>query len=98
MHSGCSIRTSSPKWSAAPRINPSARAQSLREHIQGMATSDDVPEKARLLQEANDAVEDVRRIGHAVVSAFFDRDKPKERQALRVTCAADVERWGDRNR
>jgi len=68
-------------------------AQRLREQIQGMATSDDVPEKARLLQEANEAIDDVRRIGDAVVSAFFAREKAKDRQALRVICVADVEQW-----
>jgi len=70
-----------------------ATAQRLREQIQGMATSDDVPEKARLLKEANESIDDVRRVADAVVSAFFDRDKPKERQALRVMVAADAERW-----
>jgi len=70
-----------------------ATAQRLRERIQGMATSDDVPAKSRLLQEANEATDDVRRIGDAVVSAFFDRERPKERQALRVIYAGDVDRW-----
>ena len=70
-----------------------AEAQRLREQIQSMATSDDVPEKARLLREANDALHDVRRIGDLVVSAFFERDKPKDRQTLRAAYAGQVERW-----
>ncbi|MDP2321204.1 MAG: N-6 DNA methylase [Acidobacteriota bacterium] len=70
-----------------------ATAQRLREQIQGMATSDDVPEKTRLLQEANEAIDDVRRIGDAIVSAFFERDKLQDRHALRVKSAADVEHW-----
>ncbi|MEQ1907521.1 MAG: DNA methyltransferase [Vicinamibacterales bacterium] len=70
-----------------------AEAQSLREQIQGLATSDDVPEKARLLRDANDALHDVRQIGDLVVSAFFERDKPKDRQTLRAAYAGQIERW-----
>jgi hypothetical protein len=70
-----------------------AEAQSLRERIQSLATSDDVPEKARLLRDANDALHDVRHIGDLVVSAFFERDKPKDRQTLRAAYAGQVERW-----
>ncbi len=66
------------------------RAQRLREQIQGMATSDDVPAKARLLREANDALEEVRRIGDLVVSAFFEREKPKDRHTLRKLYAGQV--------
>ncbi len=66
------------------------RAQRLREQIQGMATSDDVPAKARLLREANDALEEVRRIGDLVVSAFFEREKPRERHTLRNLYAGQV--------
>lgn len=70
-------------------------AQRLREQIQAMATSDDVPAKARLLQEANEALEDVRRIGDLVASAFFEREKARDRQALRVKYGADVQTWLD---
>ena len=70
-----------------------AEAQAMRERIQSLATSDDVPEKARLLKEANDALHDVRHIGDLVVSAFFERDKPKDRQTLRAAYAGQVERW-----
>jgi len=70
-----------------------AEAQSLRERIQRLATSDDVPEKTRLLREANDALHDVRHIGDLVVSAFFERDKPKDRHLLRTKYAADVQAW-----
>lgn len=66
------------------------QAQLLREQIQGMATSDDVPTKARLLQEANEALEAVRRIGDLAVSAFFEREKPKERHSLRKLYAGEV--------
>lgn len=70
-----------------------AEAQALRERIQSLATSDDVPEKARLLRDANEALADVRSIGDLVVSAFFERDKPKDRHLLRTKYAADVQAW-----
>ncbi|MDO8795561.1 MAG: N-6 DNA methylase [Vicinamibacterales bacterium] len=70
-----------------------AEAQALREQIQRLATSDDVPEKARLLREANEALHDVRHIGDLVVSAFFERDKPSDRQTLRAAYAGQVEQW-----
>jgi hypothetical protein len=72
------------------RVN---EAQRLREQIQGMATSDDVPAKARLLQEADEALEDVRRIGDLVASAFFEREKPKDRNLLRTKYSAGVQSW-----
>ncbi|MDP1571934.1 MAG: N-6 DNA methylase [Vicinamibacterales bacterium] len=68
-------------------------AQALRERIQGLAASDDVPEKARLLREAEEALADVRLIGDLTVSAFFEREKPKDRQTLRVAYSGKVERW-----
>src|SRR5207249_8723811 len=60
-----------------------AEAQRLREQIHGLATSDDVPRKTELLRDAEDALEDVRIIGDLCVSAFFERDKPKDRKTLR---------------
>jgi hypothetical protein len=68
-------------------------AQRLREQIQSMATSDDVPEKARLLKGANEALDDVRRVGNLVLGAFFAADKPKDRKALRSLHASQVEQW-----
>jgi hypothetical protein len=70
-------------------------AQRLRQQIQGMATSDDVPEKSRLLREADEAIEDARRLGDLVVTAFFERDKPRARQAMRTFYAEHVQRWLD---
>jgi hypothetical protein len=70
-----------------------AEAQRLREQIQGLATSDDVPQKEHLLREAEDVLADVRLIGDVVISAFFERDKPKERQVLRAAYSAHVELW-----
>jgi hypothetical protein len=72
-----------------------AESQRLRERIQGMATSDDVPEKTRLLREADEAIEDVRRLGDLVLHAFFEREKLKARLALRTAHFAHVQRWID---
>lgn len=66
-------------------------AQRLREQIQGLATSDDVPAKEHLLRDAEGALADVRLIGDLVVSAFFERDKHRERQTLRAAYAGQVE-------
>lgn len=70
-----------------------AEAQSLRVRIQEMGASDDVPEKARLLRDADEAVAEVRLIGDVVVSAFFEREKAKERETLRVAYAGKIEAW-----
>ena len=67
------------------------QAHGLREQIQGMATSDDVPAKARLLKEANEALDDVRHIGDMVVSAFFDCEKKRDRHLLRAKYSAEVQ-------
>lgn len=69
------------------------QAQQLREQIQGMGASDDVPAKAQLLKEANEALDDVRRIGDLAVSAFFEREKDKARKVLLAAYAADVQSW-----
>lgn len=68
-------------------------ARRLREQIQAMSDSDDVPAKSRLLKEANEALHDVRRTGDLAVSAFFEREKPKARRALLAKYAGDVEQW-----
>jgi hypothetical protein len=70
-----------------------AEAQRLRLLIGGMGASDDVPEKARLLREAEDALAEARLIGDVVVSAFFERDRPRERENLRAVYAGKVEAW-----
>jgi hypothetical protein len=73
-----------------PRV---AEAQRLREQIQGMGASDDIPEKARLLSDAEEAIAEVRLIGDVVVSAFFEREKPRDRETLRVAYAGKLETW-----
>ena len=68
-------------------------AQRLREQIQGLASSDDVPRKEHLLRDAEDALADVRLIGDVVISSFFERAKPKDRKVLRTAYAGEVEQW-----
>jgi hypothetical protein len=70
-----------------------SEAQRLREQIQGLAASDDVPHKAQLLREAEEALADVRLIGDTAVSAFFEREKPKDRKVLRQAYAGVVQKW-----
>lgn len=72
------------------------QAQHLREQIQGMGASDDVPAKARLLKEANEALDDVRRIGDLALAAFFEREKPRDRSLLLAKYSGDVQHWLDR--
>ena len=68
-------------------------AQRLREQIEGMGSSDDVPEKAKLFREAEEAIEDARLIGDVVVAAFFEGDKPKARESIRAAYAGKIETW-----
>lgn len=68
-------------------------ALELRSRIEAMAHSDDTKEKERLLREADDALDDVRLIGHVVVASFFGREKPKDRENLRVASAGLIELW-----
>lgn len=70
-----------------------SEAQRLREQIQGLAASDDIPHKAQLLREAEESLADVRLIGDVVVSAFFEREKPKDRKVLRQAYAGVVQKW-----
>jgi hypothetical protein len=59
-----------------------ARAEELRARIHAMGDSDDVGEKARLLRDADDAIEPVRRMGDLVIDAFFGGSTAKERERL----------------
>ncbi len=68
-------------------------AMELRSRIDGMADSDDTKEKERLLREADAALDDVRLIGNVVVASFFAREKPKDRDNLRVANAGVIELW-----
>jgi hypothetical protein len=81
-----------------PRV---AEAQRLREQIQTMGASDDVLEKARLLRDAEEAIDEVRLIGDVVVSAFFDSSSggagpsgpARRRETLRTAYAGKLETW-----
>lgn len=66
-------------------------AQRLRIELEAMGASDDVPGKERLLRDADDALRDVRLMGDVVVSAFFERAKPKERETLRAAYAGQID-------
>jgi hypothetical protein len=68
-----------------------AEAQRLREQIQAMGASDDVSEKARLLRNAEEAVGDVRLMADAIVSSFFQRERPRDRETLRTAYAGTIE-------
>jgi hypothetical protein len=70
-------------------------AQRLREQIQGLATSDDVPRKEHLLRDAEEALADVRLIGDVVVSSFFEREKTRDRLALRAAYSGKTQSWLD---
>jgi len=70
-----------------------SEAQRLREQILGMGSSDDVPEKARLLRDAEEAIGDVRLVGDVIVSAFFEGDKPRTRESNRVASVGKIETW-----
>lgn len=68
-------------------------AMELRSRIEAMADSDDTKEKERLLREADAALDDVRLIGNVVVASFCAREKPKDRDNLRVANAGVIELW-----
>lgn len=70
-----------------------AEAQRLREEIQALAASDDVRRKAELLRETSEALEEVRFVGDAVISAFFSGEKPKERKAELQALGREVMAW-----
>ncbi len=58
-------------------------ADALRASIEAMAGSDDTLEKLRLLGDADGVLQNVRRVGDAVIAAFFGADKAKKREGLR---------------
>ncbi|EYF07495.1 Eco57I restriction-modification methylase domain-containing protein [Chondromyces apiculatus] len=68
-------------------------ALELRAKIPGLATSDDVQEKQRLLQEADGALAKVRLVGDAIVAAFFSEEKPAARDAARERFERAVTGW-----
>jgi hypothetical protein len=59
-------------------------AEARRAELHALSTSDDTEAKARLLAAAVKAVDDVRLAGDVVVSAFFEKEKPKDRDVVRT--------------
>jgi hypothetical protein len=60
-----------------------AEAENKRARIHGLADSDDVDEKQRLLGEAELATRLVRTAGDLLIASFFDAEKDRDRKALR---------------
>jgi hypothetical protein len=73
-------------------------AESLRAKIQSMAGSDDTNEKARLLKEAEDALDNVRLIGDLAIAAFFGADNRRDREQLREKYEAKARALGGGDR
>jgi hypothetical protein len=65
-------------------------AEKQRQQIETLAGTDDTREKLRLLREADDNLRVVRRLGDAVVAAFFSSDKNKKREELRKSYEQSV--------
>ena len=61
------------------------QADGRRDQIEAMADSDDTNEKQVLLREADAQLDLVRRVGDAVLTAFFGAEKDKARESLRST-------------
>ena len=68
-----------------------ATAQKSRLELESMGASDDVPEKARLLREANEMLGDVRIVADAVVSAFCAANTDAARDSNRLAIADTIE-------
>jgi type I restriction-modification system DNA methylase subunit len=72
-------------------------AQAKRAAIHALGDEGDTESKARLHDEAVTALEDVRRAGDLVIAAFFGREKPKDREALRIAYAGKLQAVLDRH-
>ncbi len=70
------------------------RARVLRAAIHALGDSDDTGEKRRLLREADESLETVRRVGDLVIEAFFSGKTPKDREARLKDYRAHVETRG----
>ena len=71
-------------------------AQAKRAAIHALGDEGDTESKARLHDEAVAALEDVRRAGDLAIAAFFAREKPKDREALRIAYAGKLQSVLDR--
>jgi hypothetical protein len=68
-------------------------AKFLREHILKKAEDDDQDEKRSLLEDADEAVHDIRLIGDAVISAFFAHGKKKARTDELKAVQSEIFNW-----
>lgn len=68
-------------------------AMDLRGRIPGLANSDDVGEKRRLLRDADDALAKVRTVGDAVVASFFAEEKARGREEARQRWEGKAQEW-----
>lgn len=59
------------------------QADRRREQIEALANSDDTREKQALLHEADAQLDLVRRVGDAVLTAFFGAEKDRAKESLR---------------
>jgi hypothetical protein len=59
-------------------------AEARRAELHALSASDDTEAKARLLAEAVKAVDAVRLAGDLVVAAFFEKEKPRDRETVRT--------------
>jgi hypothetical protein len=71
------------------------KAVELRGQLHAMADSDDVPEKRRLLEAADEALAYVRYAGDRVVEAFFAGKSDKERKVALARAAKTLSRPGE---
>jgi hypothetical protein len=71
-------------------------AQEKRAAIHALGDEGDTESKARLHEEAVAALEDVRRTGDLAIAAFFGRDRPKDREALRIAYEGKLQAVLDR--
>jgi hypothetical protein len=75
-------RDSQVTVTAALVMGAAAEAGGLRAFLQRMGDSADDENKAQLFADAEKSANRLRLVGDAVVSAFFARSKPKEREHL----------------
>lgn len=88
-------------WSPSPQLDLAERlvrerverARALRDGIE--RAGEDTPEQAlrQMLDDADGALDDVRRMGDVVVGAFFEGAKPRERKQKREEVAELVRAW-----
>ena len=92
----------------APRFQQGFEALQVREHLAKVAelrerireAGEEVPEHTlrRLWEDAQSELEQVRLLGDLTVAAWFEAEKPKEREAKRLgfahaVAAGEAERW-----